>query len=59
MGFAAEIQQMKESTVFELLSKIEPIDLLQFGMIPELIGRLPVIGPLDELSEEALLRILT
>jgi ATP-dependent Clp protease ATP-binding subunit ClpX len=46
-------------TQWELLQEIEPEDLLKYGMIPEFIGRLPVIAPLHELSEEALVQILT
>jgi ATP-dependent Clp protease ATP-binding subunit ClpX len=46
-------------STFELLTKIEPEDLLTYGIIPELIGRLPIVCPLGELDEEALMKILT
>lgn len=59
MGFEADVTKRTESSIFEFLNRVEPVDLLQFGLIPELIGRLPVIGALDELSQEAMLRILT
>ena len=58
MGFGAEISRRRDSSVGELLREVEPDDLLRFGLIPELIGRLPVVTTLDELGEEALLRIL-
>ena len=58
MGFGVEQKQKKEMSVQELLHLVEPDDLLRFGLIPELIGRLPVIATLDELGEEALQRIL-
>ncbi len=59
MGFAAEIHGKKDSNIDALLNRVEPDDLLKFGLIPELIGRLPVIAPLHQLSKEALLKILT
>jgi ATP-dependent Clp protease ATP-binding subunit ClpX len=49
----------KKYTQWELLQEVQPEDLLKYGMIPEFIGRLPVIAPLHELSEEALVQILT
>lgn len=58
MGFGAEILPKKPLNIGEILIHVEPDDLLQFGMIPELIGRLPVICALDELSEDALMEIL-
>lgn len=58
MGFGVEQQKKRDITSTELLRQVEPDDLLQFGLIPELIGRLPVIATLDELSEKALYRIL-
>jgi len=58
MGFGAEISRRRGFSVGELLREVEPDDLLRFGLIPELIGRLPVVTTLDELGEEALLRIL-
>jgi len=59
MGFGAQIKSRKEKKTGELLSMVEPEDLLRFGLIPELVGRLPVIAALDELDEEALVDILT
>jgi len=59
MGFGAEIKIKKEQKIGEILSKILPEDLLKYGLIPEFVGRLPVIVTLDALDEEALVRILT
>jgi ATP-dependent Clp protease ATP-binding subunit ClpX len=60
MGFGANIQKKAEKRrLGEVLSDVQPQDLLKFGLIPEFIGRLPVIATLDELTEEALVRILT
>jgi len=59
MGFGAEIQSKKERNVGQLMSEIQPQDLLKFGIIPELVGRLPVISPLEALTREDLVRILT
>lgn len=58
MGFGAEIKSRKEKKVGELLSEVRSEDLLKFGLIPEFIGRLPVIATLDELDESALIKIL-
>ncbi len=58
MGFGADIRKMSEITSYDLLCQVEPKDLLEFGLIPELIGRLPVSAALAELDEEALLTIL-
>ncbi len=58
MGFGAEIRSIKEEDLGELLSKIQPTDLLKFGLIPEFVGRIPVIATLNELDEEALIQIL-
>ena len=59
MGFGAEVRSKKEKGVGEVLAAVQPEDLLKFGMIPEFIGRVPVIATLVELDEEALVRILT
>ncbi|MDR1830338.1 MAG: ATP-dependent Clp protease ATP-binding subunit ClpX [Candidatus Fibromonas sp.] len=59
IGFGAEVVSKSESKIGEILSKCEPEDLIRFGLLPELVGRLPVIVSLDELDEEALLNILT
>lgn len=58
MGFGADVRKISETTSFDLLRLSQPQDLVQFGLIPELIGRLPIVGPLAELSEDALRRIL-
>ena len=59
MGFGAEIKSSKERDVGELLSEVQSHDLLKFGIIPELIGRLPVLTSLDSLKRDDLVRILT
>jgi ATP-dependent Clp protease ATP-binding subunit ClpX len=59
LGFGADIKNKEELTVGELLAEIQPEDLLKFGLIPEFVGRLPVIATLDELDEDALVQILT
>lgn len=58
MGFNAELEDPDDMEVSQLLAKVQPADLLQYGFIPELIGRLPVIASLQELSKDALLKIL-
>jgi len=58
MGFMGNIISKKERKVGQILNEIQPEDLLKYGLIPELIGRLPVIATLSELSEEALIQIL-
>ena len=59
IGFGAKIVSKRERKVWEYLKDVQPEDLLKYGMIPEFIGRLPVIAPLHELSEDALIDILT
>ncbi len=59
MGFGSEIKSKKSALKDNILSKILPEDLLKFGLIPEFVGRLPIIVTLDALSEEDLVRILT
>jgi ATP-dependent Clp protease ATP-binding subunit ClpX len=58
MGFGAKIASKNEKKIWEYLKDVQPEDLLKYGMIPEFVGRLPVIAPLHELSEEALVDIL-
>ncbi len=58
VGFGAEIKGRKDRKVSELLSQIQPEDLLRYGLIPELVGRLPVAAVLHELDEKLLVRIL-
>jgi ATP-dependent Clp protease ATP-binding subunit ClpX len=59
MGFGANIIKQKEMSIGDTLRKVQPEDLVKFGLIPEFLGRLPVVATLDELSEETLIRILT
>lgn len=59
MGFGADIKKAEEKDVAKILSEVQPEDLLKFGLIPEFIGRLPVIVALHPLKEEALVRILS
>jgi ATP-dependent Clp protease ATP-binding subunit ClpX len=59
MGFGAEIQSGKDKDLGALFEQVQQQDLLKFGIIPELIGRLPVIATLDSLTREDLVRILT
>ena len=59
MGFGAQVQGLREKRIGELLSKVQPEDLLRYGLIPEFVGRLPVIATLEDLSEGDLVRIMT
>lgn len=59
MGFGAEIKTKKDQNIGQILKHILPEDLLKYGLIPEFVGRLPVIVTIDALDEEALIRILT
>jgi ATP-dependent Clp protease ATP-binding subunit ClpX len=58
VGFGAEVRSRAEGKLGEVLAQVQPEDLLKFGLIPEFIGRLPVIGVLDDLMEEDLVRVL-
>ncbi len=58
IGFGAEIKSVKDMTLGEILSHVQPEDLIKFGFIPEFVGRLPVVATLDELSVDDLVRIL-
>jgi ATP-dependent Clp protease ATP-binding subunit ClpX len=58
MGFGAEIKSREDRRVGDLLTQIQPEDLLKYGLIPEFVGRLPVIATLHDLDEPALMRIL-
>jgi len=58
IGFGANVQSKKEKNVSQLLTQVQPHDILKFGIIPELVGRLPVIAPLNALQREDLVRIL-
>ena len=59
IGFGAEVKSQSERTLSDLFRDVEPDDLIKFGLIPELVGRLPVVASLDELDERALVQILT
>ena len=59
MGFGAKIVKETEESIGEILKEVQPEDLIKFGLIPEFLGRLPVIATLDELSAKTLIRILT
>lgn len=59
IGFAATVHSKSEKKVSDLFREVEPEDLIKFGLIPELVGRLPVVATLGELTEEAMVQILT
>lgn len=59
MGFGADVRSSSDHKIGEILAKVEPDDLNKYGLIPEIIGRLPLVCALDELDEEALMSILT
>lgn len=59
LGFGAEIESKKEADVSALIKQVAPQDLLKFGLIPEFIGRLPVVAKLEKLDKNALVKILT
>jgi len=59
IGFSASVSAKSERGIGELFAEVEPEDLIKFGLIPELVGRLPVVATLEELQEETLVRILT
>jgi ATP-dependent Clp protease ATP-binding subunit ClpX len=58
MGFGADVRSSDERKTGEILRGVEPEDLLKFGLIPEFVGRLPVLATLEDLDEEALIEIL-
>lgn len=58
MGFGADIRQKERQALGEILAQVGPVDLLKYGLIPEFIGRLPVVATLNELDEESLIQIL-
>jgi len=59
IGFGAEIKSKKDKDIGEILKNIQPHDLLKYGLIPELVGRMPVIAPLNSLTRDDMIRILT
>ncbi|MBX6423312.1 ATP-dependent Clp protease ATP-binding subunit ClpX [Thermosulfurimonas sp. F29] len=58
LGFGAEIKSVREMSIGEILAQVQPEDLIKYGMIPEFVGRIPVVATLDELTEEEMVRIL-
>jgi ATP-dependent Clp protease ATP-binding subunit ClpX len=59
IGFGADVRGQDDRNTGEILAEVEPEDLLKFGLIPEFVGRLPVLATLEDLDEEALIEILT
>ena len=59
MGFGGEVRSKVNVDIGELFSQVLPVDLLKYGLIPEFVGRIPVVATLDALDEEALVRVLT
>ncbi|NLK00148.1 MAG: ATP-dependent Clp protease ATP-binding subunit ClpX, partial [Clostridia bacterium] len=59
IGFGAEILLKKEKQIGEILKNVLPVDLLRFGLIPEFVGRVPIVVTLDALDEDAFVKILT
>ena len=59
IGFGADVRDPDDRMTGEILRDVEPEDLLKFGLIPEFVGRLPVVATLEDLDEEALVKILT
>lgn len=59
IGFGADVRSNNRKDINKVLQSVEPEDLVKFGLIPEFVGRLPVVATLDELNEEALIQILT
>jgi len=58
IGFGAKVKDYKEQLLSELMKKLEPEDLIKYGLIPEFIGRMPIIATLDDLDEKSLIKIL-
>ncbi len=59
LGFGSELKRRKEKKAGDILKQVEPRDFIDYGLIPEFVGRLPILASLDELDEKALIRILT
>ena len=59
MGFEADIKSQEQEDINAIMTRVQPEDLIKFGLIPEFIGRIPIIASLSDLSMEALVRILT
>jgi len=58
IGFGAKVKSNEERTLSDLIKKLEPEDLIKYGLIPEFVGRMPVIATLEDLNEKSLIRIL-
>ena len=58
IGFGANVKSYKEKTLSETMKSLEPEDLIKYGLIPEFIGRMPIIATLDDLDEKSLIKIL-
>jgi ATP-dependent Clp protease ATP-binding subunit ClpX len=58
IGFGAKVKDLKEQSLSEIMKMLEPEDLIKFGLIPEFIGRMPIIATLDDLDEKSLVKIL-
>ncbi|MEL0232565.1 MAG: AAA family ATPase, partial [Hyphomicrobiales bacterium] len=59
IGFGASVEEIEEKNIDELFTILEPEDLLKFGLIPEFVGRVPIIATLEDLNEDTLIKILT
>lgn len=59
LGFSGSIERQKQASIGEILAQVQPQDLIKFGLIPELVGRMPAIAVFDELDKAALMKILT
>ena len=59
IGFGAEVKNYKEKTLLDIMKNLEPEDLIKYGLIPEFIGRMPIISTLNDLDEKSLIKILT
>ena len=58
IGFSAEVRSVDDRQIGEVIKALEPVDLLKFGLIPEFIGRLPIVATLEDLDEQSLVKIL-
>ena len=59
IGFGAKVEAPEDRTIGEVMKDVQPEDLLKYGLIPEFVGRLPIIATLNDLNEEALIKVLT
>ena len=58
IGFGAKVKSLEDKTISEIITKLEPEDLIKYGLIPEFVGRMPIIATLKDLDEESLVKIL-